>query len=105
MSGNVLAQTMQALEQAIARLPAGEIPSLTGDLKRLETLAIARLMQRPEPDNGPLLDAPQVAVRLNVPVSYVYEQARRKALKSTKMGKYVRFTESAVRAYQAKQGG
>ena len=42
----------------------------------------------------------EVAARLAVNVSYVYELARAKKLKSTKMGKYVRFDAAAVQAFQ-----
>ena len=67
-------------------------------------MAFARLVQKPEPPHGNLLDAQQVGARLNVPVSYVYELAKRKELKATRLGKkYLRFTEAAVADYQ--QGG
>lgn len=104
MNGNGPAQAIATLEQAIVSLPVGEIADFVGNLKRLEMLAIARLMQRPEPDNRPPLDAHQVAVRLNVKESYIYELARRGELKSFKMGKYRQFTEAAVTEYLRKQG-
>ena len=106
MNDHGLTQAIQDIEQALASMPMAEIAALTGDLKRLETLAIARLVQRPEPDNGHLLTPAQVAERLNVPESFVYEAARSKQLKTVRVGKkYVRFTETALKEYQAKYGG
>jgi excisionase family DNA binding protein len=58
-----------------------------------------------DPNTGALLTAAQVAARLNVPKSFVYEAARQKQLESVKLGKYIRFRDAAVKAYQAKYGG
>jgi excisionase family DNA binding protein len=103
---NGLAQAIQVLEEGVQSVPLGEIPALTGDLERLKVLAFARLMQKPEPDHGHLLTPAQVAAQLNVAESFVYEAARSKQLKAVRVGKkYVRFTEAAVQAFQAKQGG
>jgi excisionase family DNA binding protein len=104
MNENGLAQAIQNIEHAVASLHVAEIPALTGDLKRLETLALARLMPKPEQNKENYLTPQQVAERLAVPPSYVYELARRGELAARKMGKYVRFTEAAVRTFQAKQG-
>lgn len=105
MSETGYKRAIQDIEQALASMPVSEIPTLTGELKRLDTQALARLIQRPEPDHRNLLDAKQVAVRLNVKESYVLELARRKELNSVKMGKYRKFTEASLKAYLAKQGG
>ena len=107
MSGPVSIPTMiEALETWVRSAPVEELPALAGDLERLKVLAYARLMQRPEAPNGHLLTPLQVAERLNVPESFVYEAARRKQLESKRVGKkYIRFTEATVAAYLAKQGG
>lgn len=55
--------------------------------------------------NTALLTAKQVAERLNVPKSFVYEAARQGKLKPVKLGeKYVRFTQGTVDEYLTKSG-
>src|SRR5262249_28718633 len=80
---------LKVLEQTITTVCPAQFPELVGELERLKALVFARLLQQPGPEKGNLLDAQQVAVRLNIPVSYVYELARREALKAIKLGKYV----------------
>ena len=102
---NGLAQAIQVLEEAVQSVPLAELPALTGDLERLKVLAFARLMQKPESDHEHLLTPAQVAARLNVAESFVYEAARQKKMKSVRLGKkYVRFTEAAVAEYQGRVG-
>jgi excisionase family DNA binding protein len=104
-NGHGLAHAIQALEEAVQSMPVAEIPALTGELERLKSLAFARLIQKPEQNKGNYLTSQQVAERLAVPPSYVYELARRGELRGKKLGKYVRFTEAAVAEYQTKTGG
>jgi excisionase family DNA binding protein len=47
------------------------------------------------------LSMPQVAARLNIPVSRAYELARQNQLKAVKLGKYVRVSPQSFAAYQA----
>lgn len=78
-------------------------------LASLQPLLIQRALMgshKQELDGGALLTPAQVAERLNVPKSFVYEAARQKRLEPVKVGKkYVRFTTAAVNNYQAKYGG
>ena len=84
-----------------ATLPPEAAQALLIGLVSLQPLLIQRALLGPQNvQEENLLDAQQVAVRLNVPVSYVYELARQKKLTVTKLGKkYVRFTEAAVQVY------
>jgi excisionase family DNA binding protein len=54
-----------------------------------------------------LLDAGEVAERLNVPVSWVRESTRSGAMPHIRLGRYVRFEAQAVDAWleQCKQPG
>lgn len=54
-------------------------------------------------NNEDLLTIAQVAKRLNVKASFVYELARLGKLRSVRLGKkYIRVTEQALSEYQAK---
>ncbi len=46
---------------------------------------------QPTPDENRLLTAEEVAVKLAVPVSWVYRAARAGELPSVRLGRYVRF--------------
>jgi excisionase family DNA binding protein len=52
---------------------------------------------------GRLLDASEVAKRLNLPVTWVREAARRGELPSLKLGHYRRFRSEDVEAWLSKQ--
>ena len=50
-----------------------------------------------------LLDAKEVAARLNVPTSWVREQARANAMPCLRLGRYVRFEWDAVEVWLEQQ--
>lgn len=50
-----------------------------------------------------LLTVKDVALRLNVPVSWVYAKVESRELPSLKIGRYVRFESSAIEAYIERQ--
>jgi excisionase family DNA binding protein len=50
-----------------------------------------------------LLDAKEVAARLNVPVSWVREQTRLDAIPHVRLGRYVRFEWAEVEAWVERQ--
>lgn len=92
-----------SLETRIQDADRAECAALIGELEKLKALAYGKLMKRePETSHEKWLDAQQVAERLNVPKTFVYEAARQGNLKAMKLGKYVRFTEQAVKDYQEK---
>jgi excisionase family DNA binding protein len=54
----------------------------------------------------PLLTVQELALRLHVPASWIYERTRRRGvarLPFIRLGKYVRFEVKAVQAYLSKQ--
>lgn len=53
--------------------------------------------------NDRLLDAKEVAGRLNVPVSWVREQTRLDAIPHIRLGRYVRFDWAEVEAWLLEQ--
>lgn len=107
-----LAETMQTLEAVVSSAPVAEIAGLLGNLERLKAVSLLRMIEAPRHEQQPdstgkptLLNAQQVAERLNVKKSFVYEVARQKKLKSVKLGeKYVMFTESAVEEFLTRGG-
>ncbi len=115
MNGNgnsvPLTAALQSLEQAIETAPAAEAPLILGTLERLKAVVWKRLFTERQPEQQEttgkptLLTAQDVAKRLNVPKSFVYEAARQGKLKPVKLGeKYVRFTQGTVDEYLAKSG-
>ncbi len=98
------------LEHALAEAELSEVPRLIGELERLKATLMARMLgqqgrldKEPEP-NEPLLSIPQVAERLNVTKSRVYELARqRNGLPAVRIGKYLRISPPALEAWLARQ--
>jgi excisionase family DNA binding protein len=84
-----------------------QLASRIGTLKALESVLLSMLLRQPT-DNDPsqpssqLLTAPEPAKILNVPESWVREQARLGELPSVKLGHYVRFRSDEVRALLAR---
>ncbi len=93
---------------AAAGSPA-ELVELRAELARRDAVIEARLIEGTlqaalqAADNGwhpaQLLTVPQVAERLALPKSYVYELSRRGELPSLRIGKYVRILASDLRAW------
>lgn len=55
---------------------------------------------------GPLLTAKQAAELLNVPASWLYQEARANRIPHIRLGRYVRFEEDQLRAWwQARRKG
>ena len=112
MSGPVEIPTLDALVADLSKvdaLPPEVARRLWLDLCTLEKAVAMRLMGASNghatPTSTQLLTPEVAAKRLGVNVSYVYELARAKKLKSCKLGKYRRFDEAAVQAYIQSQGG
>lgn len=75
--------------------------ALEGLLRRI----IREEMQGVRRDNGPddrLLTAEELADRLKVPVSWVYEQSRQGKIPTHRVGRYIRFDLQEVLASQRK---
>ncbi len=88
------------LDTAVAELPADELPALIGLLAAADARARARLAV-PQPATTmdlSNLTAEQIAAEFGVPTSEIYALARQQRLPCVKIGKYVRFSLSQVRA-------
>jgi excisionase family DNA binding protein len=85
----------------VAQVPPDALPGLLGELERLRAELLARLLgahaAKPAPVAEPqLLTVPQVAARLGVAKSFVYELARTGRLPCVHVGRYVRVDSRAV---------
>lgn len=93
--------------EGAGRLPVEEIPGLLTELVALLGAIVGRTLSQPapapkgEPDR--LLTVKEVAARLAVPKSFVYELARRGDLASARLGRYVRFRVTAIEEYLSRQ--
>jgi hypothetical protein len=65
--------------------------------------AIREEMMASKDGTKELLDAEQLAERLKVPVTWVYEQSRLGNIPTERMGKYIRFDLAEVIASQRKK--
>lgn len=90
-----LADHLAALEKVIARVSAQEAPAVIGQLERLKTILLARMMKADMNTNGQLaataedlrhLSVPQVAALLDLPKVRVYELIRRGELPAVRLG-------------------
>jgi len=82
-----------------------QLASRIGTLKALESVLLSMLLRQPTDSDpasqpsGELLTAPEAAKILNVPESWVREQARLGELPSVRLGHYVRFRSDELRAF------
>jgi excisionase family DNA binding protein len=86
-----------------------QLASRIGTLKALESVLLSMLLRQPTDSDpaasqpsGELLTAPEAAKILNVPESWVREQARLGELPSVRLGHYVRFRSDELRAFLAR---
>ncbi len=100
-----LQRAMTVIQECIASACPADCPALVGQLETLRATAWSKMVngQGPaaihSPSAEPLLTIQQVAQRLKVKESYVYELCRTNALASVRMGKYVRVSEHALTTY------
>jgi excisionase family DNA binding protein len=84
------------------------MPNLLSDELRLEIASIVRDVIRNElaahksQTDEPLLNSEELADRLRVPVSWVYEASRRGDIPTVRIGRYIRFHLTEVLASEAK---
>ena len=88
------------LRRYAAELPADDLPALVGELEAAKAVAWARLTTpAPSPTqntNGELVNAKTMAERLHVPESWLREHARRGRIPCIYVGRYMRFSPTAV---------
>ena len=96
---------LKALSETLRRyaqeLPYEELPALVGELEAAKARVWSRLARHeqeepPASDGENLLDAEAMARRLDVPQSWLREQARRGRIPYIRLGHYMRFDPRAV---------
>lgn len=97
---------LSVLEQTIAGAGAEALPVLYGRLAMLQARILGRLAQphpQPRADGASFLSVQDVAARLSVPASKVYELARQKVggLPFVRIGKYLRLSPEALQTWIA----
>ena len=100
-------QMVSALDHVLAQLPLSSLPVLVGELERLKTLALARIvgesvMTTAHEDD--LLTMPEVARRLNISRYRAYELARQGILKPIRLGRSVRVKTRELTDYVLRRG-
>ncbi len=98
---------VSALDAIVTQLPLSALPTLVGELERLKTMALARivgerLMTTAQEDA--LLTMPEVASRLKISKYRAYELARQGILKPIHIGKSVRVEVREVNRYFGQRG-
>ena len=80
------------------------LPTLLGEALRSEIKALMReVLQEVQASNGKpggLLTSEDLAERLKVPLSWVYEQSRQGKIPTHRIGRYIRFNLAEVLASQ-----
>ncbi|GEM_PF-1068580 len=100
---------LDELEQALAAIEPEQVPALVVRLAALLSALGAKVIdsancKSPTPKADQLAELKlytpeEVAKHLSVPESLVYSKARSGELPSTRIGKYVRFTEAAIHSF------
>lgn len=87
-----------------ANLPPGTIPALRGELARLDTLLLARLLSGGDnkaqtgPDGDRLLSAKEAAGKLGASRDYLYRHSSKLPF-TVRMGRKVLFSEAGIEGY------
>jgi excisionase family DNA binding protein len=98
---------VEALEAWVMEATPAECAAAIGELERIKIVALSRMLKVGASSDGEhkadtLLTMQQVAERLNLPKSCVYELARRGKLPSVRIGKYVRVRADQLADFKAK---
>jgi excisionase family DNA binding protein len=103
-----LAVLLADLEKAIAEVATEEIPAVTGELERMKTILLGRMIStdanntngQPAPaEEDRLLTPEETAARLGIPSRSVRELLRTKQLPGYKVGRLWRVGEADLRAW------
>ena len=71
--------------------PASAVPNIGDAFKAMIKEAVAEAVQSIQPKTLELLEPEELARKLKVPVSWVYEQSRMGKIPTHRIGKYLRF--------------
>ena len=101
---------MAVIEQLIASATHADCSLIVGQLEQLKGLAWTKIMYgqaapQPTTNAGDLLTIPEAAMRLKLSAYRVYELARQGRLRTVKIGKSVRVTQSAVNEFVTRLNG
>jgi excisionase family DNA binding protein len=96
-----------ALERIVPQEPLTALPALVGELERLKTMALARIvgervMTTAQEDD--LLTMPEVASRLKISRHRAYELARQGILNPVRVGRLVRVETRELTNYLLQRG-
>jgi len=96
--------------QRAADLPADAIPVLRGELARLDTVLLSRLLATPNsqapanPQGDRLLDAQEAAARLGTSADYLYRHSGKLPF-TVHLGRRLRFSEAGIERYIRQRTG
>jgi len=107
MDTSPLTNLMPELDRLVETLPADEVPTLIGDLERLKTRLLMRLMESPAPPSPApppqpsdrLLTAHEAATLLGVKPRYLYDHADEIPGRVRLPGRKLRFSEKKLRRW------
>src|SRR5580704_1580748 len=89
-----------------AGLPKTAIPQLRGELARLDTLLLSRLLEdineKGDEDGDQLLSVPEAAARLGLSPDYLYHHAKRLPF-TRRIGRKLLFSAQGIQRYITKQ--
>ncbi len=98
---------VSALEEVLMQLPMSACPALVGELERLKSLALVRIMVErgaTTTNDSDVLTIPEVARRLKISKYRAYELARQGILKPIRVGRSVRVETRELTNYLLQRG-
>lgn len=110
MSGTVHTTLIAQLDELVRTAALEECAFLLGHLERIKFVVLTKLAAgrdtAPEGQRKPgaPLSVHQVAERLNIPSSCVYELIRQQKLRAGKVGKYLRVSEAQLKQFEVAHG-
>lgn len=87
--------------ERISALPKDVIAELRGEIAKLDTLLLSRLLEQPElgTDGDRLLTAPEAAQKLGATEDWLYRQANTMPFAVRVGKKHLRFSEAGIERY------
>ena len=93
--------------ERISALPKDVIAELRGEIAKLDTLLLSRLLEQPElgTDGDRLLTAPEAAQKLGATEDWLYRQANTLPFAVRVGKKHLRFSEAGIERYIRQRTG
>jgi excisionase family DNA binding protein len=98
---------VSGLDEVVLKLPVAALPALIGELERVKTQALARVMNERgivTTQDDDVLTVPEVAQRLKIPRCRAYQLTRQGVLKTIRIGRSVRVATKELNNYLAQRG-